>query len=299
MSEAIGFVGLGNMGAGMAASLLRAGCALHVYNRTPEKAAALVADGAVLEKSPAEVARACAIVFTIVADDAALEQVTLGPNGLAAGMGAGGIHVSSSTISPALAGRLAAAHAERGAHYVAAPVFGRPDAAAAGKLWVCASGPEAARARVRPLLERVGQGVFEYGDSPEAAHVVKLAGNFMIGSAIEAMGEAFVLAQKHGVERAAFYELFSRTLFACPIYQNYGRALVEQKFLSTAESSTLFAARLLRKDFGLVLDAARERQVPMPVANVVHDHLTALVAGGEGELDGPAFTKEIERAAGL
>jgi 3-hydroxyisobutyrate dehydrogenase-like beta-hydroxyacid dehydrogenase len=245
------------------------------------------------------VARACTVVFTILADDVALEQVTLGEQGLLSGLERGGIHVSSSTVSPALGRRLAEAHQARGTEYVAAPVFGRPDAAAAAKLWVCLSGAEAARDRVRPLLQCVGQGVFEFGDTPEAAHVVKLAGNFMIGSAIEAMGEAFVLAQKHGIERSAFYELFSQTLFACPIYQNYGRILVEGKFLSTAESSTLFAARLLRKDFGLVLDAAREQLTPMPVANVVHNHLTALVARGEGELDGPAFTREIEREAGL
>src|SRR3979490_135681 len=200
MKETVGFIGLGGMGLGMATNLLKAGFGLRVYNRTAEKARPLLEQGARLARSPAEAAEPGGVVVTMVSDDRALEAVTLGANGLLGRLG-DGVHLSMSTIAPHTARRLAVLHRERGAGYVASPVFGKPDVAAQGKLWIASSGDVAARARVRPLQEAMGQRIVDFGDDPGAANVIKLAGNFMFGAAIEAMAEAFTLVQKHGVPR--------------------------------------------------------------------------------------------------
>ncbi len=199
MAETVGFIGLGNMGEGMARCLLAAGYGLNVYNRTAEKADPLVEAGATRADTPGDVSAPGGVVMTMLADDRALEQVVLGDSGLLDRLGDGGIHVSLSTVSPLTAQRLAEAHSEHGSVYLAAPVFGRPDAAAAGKLWVVTSGPDAAKERVRPLLEAFSQGIFDFGDDIGAANTVKLAGNFLIIAAMEAMAEAFAMAEKRGI----------------------------------------------------------------------------------------------------
>jgi 3-hydroxyisobutyrate dehydrogenase-like beta-hydroxyacid dehydrogenase len=211
MPETIGFVGLGAMGGSMAGRLLEAGYRLRVWNRTISKAEPLLRAGAVTAGSPAEAAVRGSIVISMLADDAALEDVTFGEAGLLAGLGERGLHISMSTIAPATARRLAEAHAARGAAYLAAPVFGRPEVAAAGRLWVLASGAAAARERARPLLEAIGQQTFEFGDDPGAANVVKLAGNFLLIAAIEAMAEAYTFGEKNGIDRAAMASLFGST----------------------------------------------------------------------------------------
>ena len=196
MSETIGFIGLGGMGAVMAANLLDAGFALKVYNRTPHRAEPLVRRGAVQVGSIAEAVEEGGIVVTMLTNDAAVEAVSFGDSGFGAALGTGGIHISMSTIAPETSRHLARLHDAQQSCYVAAPVFGKPDAAAARKLWVATSGPTEAKTRIQPLLEAIGQGVYDFGDDPGAANVVKLTGNFMFGAAIEAMGEAFTLAQK-------------------------------------------------------------------------------------------------------
>lgn len=294
MNQVIGFVGLGSMGLPMATNLLKAGFSLQVYNRTPEKAQPLIAQGARLVNSPGDVVESDGIVITMLANDQALEEVVLGENGILHKLGAGGIHLSMSTVSPATAQKLAQHHEQRGSHYLAAPVFGRPDAAAASKLWICLSGNGAAKERVLPLLNVLGQGVRDFGEEVGAANVVKLTGNFLIVCAIEAMAEAFTLAEKNGIERTQVAELFGQTLFACPIYQNYGRMIAQQQYQPAG-----FQLSLGLKDVSLVLQTARSSQMPMPLASLLHDRLMAAVARGRGDIDWTGLALGISEEAGI
>ena len=294
MNETIGFIGLGGMGSAMAANVQKAGIKMRVYNRTPEKAKALVDRGATQADTPAGAARPGSIVVTMLTNDQAVEEVAFGENGFGEALGEGGIHISMSTISPELSRRLTERHAALGTQYVAAPVFGKPDAAAAQKLWIATSGPEAAKARVRPVLEAMGQGVHDFGEDAGAANVVKLCGNFLLGAAIEAMGEAFTLAQKNGVSRQSVYELFTATLFACPVYQNYGKLIAAEHYQPIGAVPSL-----IRKDFGLLLQEAKTSHVPMPLASLVHDRLTAMVARGREDRDWAGFAQEVSDSAGL
>jgi 3-hydroxyisobutyrate dehydrogenase-like beta-hydroxyacid dehydrogenase len=200
MSERVGFIGLGNMGQPMASNLLKAGFALRVYNRNTSKTEPLVAQGAQRVTQPGDVVEPGGIVVTMVANDNALESVVIGEHGLLERLGPNGIHLSMSTVSPATARKLADLHAKHGSTYLAAPVFGRPDAAAAGKLFICLSGSQAGKERVQPLLHALGQGVYDFGEDAGAANVIKLTGNFLIAAAMEAMAEAFTLAEKNGIE---------------------------------------------------------------------------------------------------
>ena len=294
MNETIGFIGLGSMGSAMAANVQKAGIEMRVYNRTSEKAKALVEKGAVQADTPAGAAQTGGIVVTMLTNDQAVEEMAFGENGFGEVLGEGGVHVSMSTISPELSRRLAERHAALGTQYVAAPVFGKPDAAAAQKLWIATSGPETAKARVRPVLEVMGQGVYDFGEDAGAANVVKLCGNFLLGAAIEAMGEAFTLAQKNGVSRQSVYELFTSTLFACPVYQNYGKLIAAEHYQPIGAIPSL-----IRKDFGLLLQEAKTSHVPMPLASLVHDRLTAMVARGREDRDWAGFAQEVSDSAGL
>jgi 3-hydroxyisobutyrate dehydrogenase-like beta-hydroxyacid dehydrogenase len=294
MSDTVGFVGLGGMGSAMAMSLIRAGFHVRVYNRTPEKARPLAEQGAVLAVSPADAASPGGVVLSMVTDDAALDAVTFGPDGLLQRLGTGGVHASMSTVSPRTARRLTTAHEEKGARYVAGPVFGKPEVAAQAKLWIVTAGAAAAKSRVRPLLEAMGQRVFDFGDDPAAANVVKLAGNFLIGSAVEAMAEAFTLAQKHGVPRQAVHELFSQTLFDCFVYRGYGQLVAEEKYQPVGAKPSL-----IRKDYRLLLDAAADGLAPMPLAQLIFDCLTATVAKCRDDADWAGFAREVSEAAGV
>jgi 3-hydroxyisobutyrate dehydrogenase-like beta-hydroxyacid dehydrogenase len=294
MGPSVGFVGLGGMGVPMAANLLKAGHAVRVWNRTRERAGPLLGQGASWADSPASATEPGGVVLTMVSDDAALEAVTLGERGVLAGLGRGGVHVSCSTVSPRVARRLAALHREAGSAYVAAPVFGKPEVAAQAKLWVCLAGEAAARERVRPVVSALGQKVYEFGDEPAAANVVKLAGNFLIGAAVEAMAEAFTLAQKNGVPRQQVYELFSQTLFACFVYQQYGRLVASEQYEPVGAKPSL-----IRKDYTLIAQAAQDSLAPMPLAQLILDRLTATVAKGRDDVDWAGFAREVSEAAGL
>ena len=294
MSETIGFIGLGGMGTAMAANLLKGGFHMKVYNRTPHRAEPLVALGATQVHSIAETAEEGGIVVSMLTNDAAVEAVSFGESGFGAALGTGGIHVSMSTISPEASRHLAQLHNDQKSYYVAAPVFGKPDAAAAQKLWIATSGSAEAKTRIQPLLEAMGQGVYDFGDDPGAANVVKLTGNFLLGAAIEAMGEAFTLAQKNGIPRTAVYDLFSETLFNCPVYKNYGKLISEEHYQPIGAVPSL-----IRKDFGLILQEAQNSAVPMPLASLVHDRLTAMVAKGREDRDWAGFAGEISENAGL
>jgi 3-hydroxyisobutyrate dehydrogenase-like beta-hydroxyacid dehydrogenase len=294
MKETVGFIGLGGMGLAMATNLLQAGFRLRVYNRTAAKARPLLEQGATLARSPAEAAEPGGVVVTMVSDDRAVEEVTLGPNGLLARLG-NGVHLSMSTIVPRTARRLAGLHRERGAAYVASPVFGKPEVAAQARLWTVSSGDAAAaRARVRPLQEAMSQRVFDFGDEPGAANVIKLAGNFLLGAAVEAMAEAFTLAQKHGVPRRQAYEFFTQTLFDCFVYRGYGELVASEHYQPVGARPSL-----IRKDYGLILEAAAEGLVPMPLACLIHERLTATVAKGREDIDWAGFAREVSESAGL
>ena len=291
---AIGVVGLGGMGSGIAGRLLDTGHQVSVFNRTASAADPLVARGARRASTPAEAVERGGIVITMVANDAALEAVAAGDGGFLDKLGQGGIHISMSTISAALARSLAQRHEAHGSALVAAPVFGRPDAAASGKLWILQSGPAEAKARVRPVLEALSQGVVDIGEAPDAAPVGKIAGNFLIASATEAMGEAFALLEKSGVDARVFHELMSKSIFACPIYTNYGRFILDRAFSPPGFKLTLGA-----KDVDLALAAGAETQTPMPLAGLLRDRFLVSMAQGRSDLDWTSIALNAAADAGL
>lgn len=288
----VGFIGLGRMGTGMAESLLRAGHQVTVYNRSLEKARPLEEHGARVASTVGEV---CAnpVVFTMLADDAALEAVAFGEDGLIRRLKPGSLHVSSSTISVELSERLAREHAAAGQRFVAAPVFGRPEAAAAAKLFVVAAGDAAAIAEARPLFDALGPKTFVVSDRPEAANLVKLSGNFLLASVIESLGEAFALVGKAGIDRRQYLDLLTSSLFDVPVYKNYGRIIAERAFTPAG-----FAAPLGQKDVRLTLAAAEKLRVPMPIASLLRDRFLSLLARGGENLDWSAVGDLARQDAG-
>ena len=290
----VGFVGLGRMGLPMARNLVRAGHEVAAYNRTRSRAEELAGDGARVADTPADAASGAEVVVTMLSDDAAVEAVALGPEGLLGALAPGAVHLGMSTVGVATSRRLAAEHAAAGQGYVAAPVFGRPEAAEGGKLWVVAAGAPEAVDRCEPVFEAVGQRMFRVGEEPEKASVVKLAGNFMLAGMIEALGEALALGRKHGVEPARLLEVLTSTLFNVPVYKNYGGMIAEGRYEPAG-----FALKLGLKDVRLVLDAADEAEVPMPLASLAHDHFLSGVARGWGELDWAGLGRVVAADAGL
>jgi 3-hydroxyisobutyrate dehydrogenase-like beta-hydroxyacid dehydrogenase len=290
----IGFIGLGAMGRGFAARLIAAGHDVHVWNRSQGPVETLVKLGARAAESAADAAH-CEVVHTMLADDAATRTV-LFDGGVFSALAPGSAHVNHATISVAFARELAARHKDRGIDYVAAPVFGRPDAAAAGKLQVLAAGPAAAVARVRPLLETIGEAVWPLGEAAERANVVKIAGNFLIAAAIESMGEATALVRAEGVSAGDFLSLMTRTLFAAPVYQGYGSLIAEQRYQTNGHG---FGMKLGFKDTRLTLAAAEEAQVPMPIAGVLRDSFLEALSHGDAELDWSALAEVSARRANL
>jgi 3-hydroxyisobutyrate dehydrogenase-like beta-hydroxyacid dehydrogenase len=291
MNEQIGFIGLGNMGLPMAANLLSAGFPLRVFNRTTEKTRPLAEKGAVVVKDPAAVASPGGIVITMLSDDIALQLVA---PVIERAIGRGGVHLSMSTVAPPTNEFLAASAAKHDVAVVAAPVFGRPEAATAKKLWICVSGDEQAKRRVRPILDALGQGVFDFGRDVSAANVVKLAGNFLIIAAIEAMAEASALAEKHGINRADLLNMLTQTLFNCPLYNNYAKLLIGADFKKVA-----FKAELAFKDMNLARHAAVDKRVPMPILNVLCDGYLAAIANGRGTEDATVIAAMAAQNAGL
>lgn len=288
----IGVIGLGNMGSGMAANLLKAGHEVTVYNRTPGKAQALLAQGA---RSAAQPADACGgdAVMTMLADDAAVESVVLGDAGVIGSLLRRAIHISSSTISVALSQKMAAAHAAAGQRFVSAPVFGRPDAAAAGKLFVAVAGAPDAVDDSMPLLEAIGQKTFRFGNNPADANLVKLSGNFLISSVIEALGEAMALVGKAGLDQHKYVDFLTSTLFNAPVYKTYGGMIADKKFQPAG-----FAAPLGFKDNRLVLAAAETLRVPLPLASLIYNRFLTLLARGGESLDWSAFSQLAAEDAG-
>ena len=290
--ETVAFLGLGLMGQGMALQLLEGGYRLRVYNRTPDKAQPAVQKGAEFFKEPLSAVRSATVLITMLSDDDAVKEVV--DDQVLQELGQGNTHISMSTISPAAAQDLARQHGEKQVHYLACPVFGRPDAASSGKLRLCIAGDEAAKSRVRPILEVLGQEVYDFGSDPAAANVIKLAGNFLIVSAIEAMSEAFSLVEKNGVDPNLLYDLLTQTLFACHVYQNHGKAILEERFVPPG-----FRLALGSKDIRFVRDTARHSHVPMPLASLLEDRFLRSLANGRAEMDWSAIALDQRDSAGL
>ena len=286
----VAFIGLGNMGRPMAKNLLAAGFTLRVWNRTAGKAP----EGAHEAGSPREAANTAQVAITMLADDAAVQAVMLGETGLLAGLRPGGIHVGMSTVSSQLSARLADAHKAAGQRFVAAPVFGRPDAADKKLLWILPGGDEDAIAECMPIFAALGQGTFPAGTAPQAS-LAKLAGNFMLASLIEMFGEAYTLAEKGGLDPVKLAETFATVLFAnAPIPKGYSARVASTQFVPAG-----FALPLGLKDVTLALKAADELRVPMPLGSLVRDHLLAALARGRESFDWGGMASVIREAAGL
>jgi 3-hydroxyisobutyrate dehydrogenase-like beta-hydroxyacid dehydrogenase len=290
----VGFIGLGRMGQAMSARILGGGHDLVVYNRTESKTMHLVEAGALAAISVAGACEGREIVITMVADDASLQSVTLGAGGIRESLAPGAIHLCMGTHGVGVIQKMAASHAEAKQIFVAAPVLGRPDAAASGQIVIVAGGPSEAVRKCQPLFQLMGKHTFAAGSKPEGASAIKLANNFVLGCAIEAMGEGFSLIRKYGVDPQVFHEVMTEGLFAAPAYKLYGKIMVDQSFEKVG-----FSTMLGLKDMNLIMEAANLARVPLPSGNVIRDRLLGAIAHGDGDKDWAVIAKEQGRASGL
>jgi 3-hydroxyisobutyrate dehydrogenase-like beta-hydroxyacid dehydrogenase len=291
----IGFIGIGSMGEGMARNLLNAGHQITIYNRTAERTRELVEEGARLANCPADASSGAEVLITMLADDQAVESVLLeDKHGGLKSLSSQAIHLSMSTLSPAFSRMLNSWHSQNGQRYVSAPVFGRPPAAAAGKLWIVVAGKNPDIECCRPLLEAMGRGISVVGEEPWKANLFKLAGNFLIASLVESCGESFTLLRKAGIDHHQFLEVMNGALFQSPFYDLYGRIIASESF-----SPAGFKLKLGLKDMRLTLQAAEQLAVPMPLGSLIRDHMIGAMAKGFEEEDWSAFTKVIAENAGL
>jgi 3-hydroxyisobutyrate dehydrogenase-like beta-hydroxyacid dehydrogenase len=289
----VAFICLGNMGAPMARNLIRAGHDVTVYNRTRAKAERLAANGARIADSVARAVRGCEVAVTMLADDHAVEEAIFGADGMLQALPLDAVHMSTSTISVEMSKRLAMTHTALGQGYIATPVLGRPEAAATQKLWVIAAGPLELIERSQPLITALGRGFTIVGRDPWQANVVKLACNFMIVSLIETLGEAFALMRKAGISVHQFLEI-ANTLFGSPVFGVYGQMIADEKYGPAG-----FRMKLGLKDVKLVLAAAEEQAVPMPLAGIIRDHFLEGIALGYGDQDWAAIARVIAANAGI
>jgi 3-hydroxyisobutyrate dehydrogenase-like beta-hydroxyacid dehydrogenase len=290
----IGFIGLGRMGQGIANRVLGGGHDLVVYNRSPAKAADFAKAGARVASSIAGACEGREVVITMLADDSALNEVALSNGGLRDSLPAGAIHMAMGTHGVHAIRSLAAAHVQAKQAFVAAPVLGRPDIAAAGQLGIVAAGPADAVRRCEPLFQVIGRHTFDAGSDPAGATAIKLANNFMIACALESMAEAFSLVRKFGVAPAVLHDVLTNGSFSAPIFKIYGQIMVDEAYDQAG-----FTAQLALKDANLVLAAADTARVPLPSANVVRDRLLSAIARGDGEKDWAVLAREQARASGL
>jgi len=277
----------------MARNLIRAGHDVTVYNRTRAKAEPLAADGARIADSVAHAVRGCEVAVTMLADDHAVQEAVFGADGMLQALPRGAVHMSTSTISVEMSKRLATTHTAAGQGYIATPVLGRPEAAAAQKLWVIAAGPPDLVERCQPLITALGRGFTIVGRDPWQANVVKLASNFIIVSLIETLGEAFALMRKAGISVHQFLEIVN-TVFGSPIFAIYGQIIADEKYEPAG-----FRMKLGLKDVKLALAAAEEQAVPMPLAGIIRDHFLQGIALGYGDQDWAAIARVIAANAGL
>lgn len=290
----VGIIGLGRMGQGIAGRVAGAGHDLCVYNRTADKAAALGKAGAKIAKTIAGACEGREVLITMLAHDEALEEVTRGATGVLATLPKGAIHVAMGTHSVAVTRAISQAHTDAGQLFVAAPVQGRPEVAATGQIGIIAAGPADAVSRCQPLFDVIGRQTYNAGTDHASAAAIKLAHNMVLGCAIEALGEGFVLAEKYGVKRQLFYEVLTDVLFACPAYKGYGKLIADEDYDRIG-----ITARLALKDANLALAAAEAATVPLPSANVWRDRLLGAIAHGLAEKDQSAIAHAQAKASGL
>jgi len=281
----VALIGLGNMGLPIAENILKSGHKLVIYNRTASKLQSLVEKGAEMAVSPADAAQKATIVFTILSDDKAAEAVGYGEKGIISGLPKDGIHVSVSTLSVELAKKLEEDHQKNSQAFVSCPVLGRPDAAAAAALRLLVAGPKQAREKIMPVLHALGKDIFVVGEKGHLANVVKLGNNFLIVSMLEALSEAFVFVEKYGIKADAFLEI-ANTLFASPVYQNYGKIMVEERFEEAG-----FKLALGLKDVNLMLEAAHNAKISLPTAEIAKKHYEEGIEQGWSDLDWAAIVK--------
>jgi 3-hydroxyisobutyrate dehydrogenase-like beta-hydroxyacid dehydrogenase len=290
----VGFIGIGRMGSAIAGRVLTGGHELTVWNRSPEKTEELAGRGAAVASSVAEACAGADVVMTMLANDESLLEVALRPEGIAASLRAGAIHVVMGTHGVSAVRTLTERHAEAGQVLVAAPVLGRPDVAAEGQLGIVAAGPADALRRCQPLFEVIGRHTFEAGERPESATSIKLANNFALGAAIETMAEAFALVRAYGVEPALFNEVLTEGLFAAPAYKVYGGIIVEGDYDRVG-----FTTELALKDVDLTLAAAGQAHVPLPSAAILRDRLLTAIAQGDADRDWAVLARNQARLSGL
>jgi 3-hydroxyisobutyrate dehydrogenase-like beta-hydroxyacid dehydrogenase len=289
----VGWIGLGNMGSAMASNLMKAGHQLTIYNRTRSRAEALQAEGAKVADSPAEAADAPLLV-TMLADDHALEQIIFGSGKVLEVLAPGSTHICMSTISVALAKRLAEAHRKAGQSYISAPVLGRPEAAAAAKLFVLVAGPGDVARQCQPLFDAIGQRTYRMGEDAFLANVIKLSANFLIASVIENLGEAFALVRKYGIAPQQYFEFLTTSLFDAPLYKTYGTLIAQDRYEPAG-----FKMPLGLKDIRLTLAAAESAGVPLPVASFIHDQMVTAIGRGGAESDWSSIARLAAENAGL
>lgn len=290
----VGFIGLGRMGQGMAGRILSAGFELKVYDPVPAQTVALEKAGAVSAESPAAVSSGRDVVISMLPHDAALKAVLEGETGLLAALPESCVHVAMGTHGIPAINNTAALHRAANREFVACPVLGRPDLAAQGMLRLVPGGSADAVRRIRPLLEVLGQQTIDVGSDPQAAAAVKIANNFVLGCAIETMGEAFALVEKLGVEPALFFDVMLQGLFGAPAYEIYGKMIVEEAWQGHGATATIGL-----KDADLALEAAAAADMPLPSTHIWRDHLLRAIERGEGALDWAVMAREQARASGL
>jgi len=290
----IGFVGLGRMGQGMAGRILAAGHDLLVSDPTPGQTDDLVAAGAVAVDSPRAATNDRDVVISMLPSDAVLNAVLSGELGLIAGLSGNCIHMAMGTHGVPAINQAKARHDKAGQTFIACPVLGRPDLAAEGLLSLVPGGPSAAVDKIRPLLDVMGQRNIEVGEDPQASTALKIANNFVLGCAIETMGEAFSLVEKLGVEPEQFLEVLLQGLFGAPAYEVYGKMIVEGRWETQGATAVIGL-----KDADLAIEAATAAGVPLPSTHIWRDYLAQAIERGEGHLDWAVMAKEQARASGL
>lgn len=282
------------MGGGMAKRLLANGYDLRVYGRDPHRTAPLAALGASVAKDIPELCQNRDLVITMLPSDASLEEVTLGPTGLATSMAAEAVHMVSGTHGIPVMEKLMSAHQQHAQTLVACTVLGRPDRAAEGKLGLIPAGPSTVIERITPMLKVLGETLFSSGENPLSSVAVKIANNFVLGCAIEAMGEGMSLVRKYGVDPLLFYEVLTKGLFNCVAYQGYGHLIATQNWGCVGATATIGL-----KDIHLALEAAEKVSVPLPSGEVWRAHLSKACDRGEASLDWAVMAREQFRNSGL
>ncbi len=290
----VAFLGLGKMGSVMAGRLLASQGSLAVYDVDPKQTASLGGAGAKICGSIRELASNCDVVISMLPNDDVLRAATLGPDGLAAALAAGAIHMVSGTHGARAVDEIAAAHRAAGQILVTCPVLGRPELAASGKLGLLPAGPRAAIDSLRPLLAVLGARVFEAGENPLSATAIKIANNFVLGCAVEAMGEGMALVRKYGVDPQVFYRVMVEGLFDCTAYRAYGDIIAKSDWGRVG-----FSAVSGFKDAALSEEAAKKADISLPFLGIWQQHLERAIARGEGNLDWAVMAREQFRDSGL